>query len=44
MPGGGKAAANENKHSYVVELSVASGGLDVKLSRAIVQFHKARQI
>ena len=44
MPSGVKAAANENKHSYVVELPVASGGLDVKLSRAIVQFHKSRQI
>jgi hypothetical protein len=44
MPGGAKAASNEIKHSYVVELAVASVGLDVKLSRAIVQFHKSRQI
>jgi hypothetical protein len=47
MPGSGKpwkAAANEKKLPYVVELVVASDGLDVKLNRQIVQFHQSRHI
>jgi hypothetical protein len=43
MRGLGKAA-NERKYPHVVELAVASGGLDVKLNRQIVQFHKSRHI
>lgn len=44
MRGIGKAAKNESKCSHVVELVVASEGLDVKLSREIVQFHHSRRI
>jgi hypothetical protein len=47
MPGlgrPGKAAANEKKHPYVVELAIARDRLDVELSRHIMQFHKSRQI
>jgi len=39
-----KAVINENKYPYIVEIVVATDGLDVKLSRQIVQFHKSRQI
>jgi hypothetical protein len=39
-----KAVRNENKHPYVVELAVVSDGLDVELSRKILQFHKSRHI
>jgi hypothetical protein len=37
-------AANERKYPHVVELAVGSNGLDVKLNRQIVQFHKSRHI
>jgi hypothetical protein len=37
-------AANPKKYPHVVELGVASGGLDVKLNRQIMQFHKSRHI
>jgi hypothetical protein len=41
---GTKATANEIEHAYVVELSVARDGLDVELSKRIMQFHKSRLI
>ena len=41
---GGKAAANERKYSFIVEVSVAANGLDVELNRQIVDFHKSRRI
>jgi len=44
MRGIGKAAVNESKHPYVVELEVPSDGLDFKLSRQIVQFHESQRI
>jgi hypothetical protein len=44
MVGIGKAALNESKHPYVIELEVASDGLDVILSRQIVQFHESRHV
>jgi hypothetical protein len=44
MRGIGKAALNETKHPYVIELEVASDGLDVILSRRIVQFHESRHV
>jgi hypothetical protein len=39
-----KPRVNEHKHPYVVELAVASDGMDVELSRQIVRFHKSRHI
>ena len=39
-----KARVNEDKHPYVVELAVATDGMDVELSRQIVRFHKSRHI
>jgi hypothetical protein len=44
MRGVGKAALNETEHPYVIELEVASDGLDVILSRRIVQFHESRHV
>ena len=44
MGRGGKATTNEIKHPYVVELSIARDGLDVALSKRIMQFHKSRDI
>jgi hypothetical protein len=44
MRGVGKAALNERKHSYVIELKSTSDGLDIILSRQIVQFHELRQV
>jgi hypothetical protein len=41
---GGKGAANEINYPYVVELSVVRDGLDIDLSRQIMQFHKSRHI
>ena len=35
---------NEINHPYVVELAVVSDGLDVELSRLIIQFHKSQHI
>jgi hypothetical protein len=39
-----KALANEKRHRCVIELAVATDGMDVELSRRIVQFHKSRHI
>jgi hypothetical protein len=41
---GDKASANERKYPYIVELAVAAKGLDVGLSRQIIDFHKTRHI
>jgi hypothetical protein len=40
----GKAVSNEIKSPFVVEVPVASNGLDVELNRQMVGFHKARRI
>lgn len=40
----GKANANEHKYPYIIELAVAGKGLDVGLSRRIMDFHTRRQI
>ena len=39
-----KAVANESKYPNVVELVVATDGLDVTLGRRIINFHKSRHI
>ena len=44
MDRAGRGTTNEIKHPYVVELSVVRDGLDVELSRRIMQFHKSRHI
>ena len=36
----GKAAANESKYPFIVEVPLAANGLDVELNRQIVGFHK----
>jgi len=41
---GGKAAANERKYPFIVEVPVAANGLVVELNREIVGFHKSRRI
>ena len=40
----GKAAANESKYPFIVEVPVAANGLDVALNRQIVGFHRSRRI
>jgi hypothetical protein len=40
----GKAAANETKHPFVIEVPVTAKGLDVKLNGQIIGFHKSRRI
>jgi hypothetical protein len=40
----GKGLTNERKYPYVVELAVTGEGLDIALSRRIVDFHKSRPI
>jgi hypothetical protein len=39
-----RSLTNETRHPYVVELAVVRDGLDVELSRRIMQFHKSRHI
>jgi hypothetical protein len=39
-----RAMRNEINHPYVIEVSIVSDGLDVELSRRIIQFHKSRQV
>jgi hypothetical protein len=41
MRGFGKTK-NEKKYPHIVELAVASDGLNVKLNQQIVQFHRSR--
>jgi hypothetical protein len=43
-PRGGKRLANENEYPNIAELSVAGDGLEVELSRRIIDFHKSRHI
>jgi hypothetical protein len=38
----GKAAANEKKYPFIVQVPVATNGLDVGLNCEIVAFHKSR--
>jgi hypothetical protein len=40
----GKAAANERKYPYIVAIAIAGKGLDIGLSRRIMDFHNARHI
>jgi len=39
-----KAIANERKYPNIVELAVPTDGLQIELSRRIIQFHKSRHI
>jgi hypothetical protein len=41
---GGKGLTNEKRHPYIVELAVTADGLDVGLSRRIINFHKSLRI
>ncbi len=40
----GKANANERNYPYMIELAIAGKGLDVGLSRRIIDFHASRHI
>jgi hypothetical protein len=42
--GSGKALANEKKYPNIVELAVPEDGLEIELSRQIMDFHKSRHI
>jgi hypothetical protein len=44
QPYSGKALANERNYPNIVELAVAADGLEVELSRRILEFHKSRHI
>ena len=44
QPRKNKPLTNEIKYPYVVELAVVGDGLDVELSRRIMQFHNSRLI
>jgi hypothetical protein len=44
MVGTYKATANERKYPNIVELAVPADGLQIELSRRIIQFHKSRHI
>src|SRR5215831_9994995 len=39
-----KSLTNERSHPYFVDIPVATVGLDVALSRQIMNFHKSRQL
>ena len=41
---GGKGLTNERRYPFVVELGVTADGLDVELSRRIINFHKSLHI
>jgi hypothetical protein len=41
---GNRTLANEKKYPNIVELSVPQDGLEIGLSRRIIEFHKSRQI
>jgi hypothetical protein len=41
---GGKARENERKYPHIVELNVVAKGLDIGLSRRIIDFHNTRHI
>jgi hypothetical protein len=40
----GKAAVNESKYPFIIEMLVAANGLDVELNNQIVGFHRSRRI
>jgi hypothetical protein len=40
----GRAVENERKYPYIVAIAIAGKGLDVGLSRRIMDFHNARHI
>jgi hypothetical protein len=40
----GKTVANERKYPHIVAVAVAGKGLDIGLSRRIIDLHKARHI
>jgi len=40
----GKSLANEREYPHIVAVSVAGGGLEIELSRQIVNFHNTRHI
>jgi hypothetical protein len=44
QPKSGRAVRNERQYPHIVELAVATGELDVQLSRRIIDFHKFRQV
>jgi hypothetical protein len=41
---GGKGLTNERRYPYIVEVPVTADGLDVGLSRRIINFHKRLHI
>jgi hypothetical protein len=41
---GGKAVANERKYPFIIEVPVATNGLDVELNRQIIGFHKSHRV
>jgi len=43
-PSPGKTLRNERNYPYIVELAVHTHGLDVELSRRVMEFHKSRHI
>ena len=42
QPGSGKTLANERRYPNIVELAVPADGLEIELSRRIMEFHKSR--
>src|SRR5215472_16522641 len=44
QPGSGKTLANERRYPNIVELAVPADGLEIELSRRIMEFHKSRHI
>jgi hypothetical protein len=44
QPRSGRALANQREYSNIVELAVDVDGLDVELSRRIIEFHMSRHI
>jgi hypothetical protein len=42
--GSGRPLANERKYPYIVSIAIAGKGLDIGLSRRIMDFHNARHI
>ena len=41
---GGKAAVNERKYPFIVDVPFAAKGLDAELNRQVVAFHKSHRI
>jgi hypothetical protein len=42
--GSSRALTNERKYPYIVELPVSVGGLDIAVSRRIIEFHKTQHV